>query len=85
LLDALAEVGIQPDELWADRGYASRAHEEALNEPDPIADQPTTPSRRPDPYPGNADARSGAARNAASKPVTHKHATAGPSNAPTPG
>jgi transposase len=32
LLDALAEAGIQPRELWADRGYASRAHEQALQE-----------------------------------------------------
>jgi transposase len=30
LLDLLAELGIRPDELWADRGYASRAHEQAL-------------------------------------------------------
>jgi transposase len=30
LLDQLAAVGIQPAELWADRGYASRAHEQAL-------------------------------------------------------
>src|SRR5437016_4631979 len=32
LLDALAEVGIQPREGWADRGYASHAHERALQE-----------------------------------------------------
>jgi transposase len=32
LLDALREAGIQPRELWADRGYASRAHEQALAE-----------------------------------------------------
>lgn len=30
LLDRLAAKGIVPDELWADRGYASRAHEQAL-------------------------------------------------------
>jgi transposase len=30
LLDVLAEAGIVPDELWADRGYASKAHEAAL-------------------------------------------------------
>jgi transposase len=30
LLDALTAAGIQPQELWADRGYASRAHEQAL-------------------------------------------------------
>jgi transposase len=28
----LAEAGICPAELWADRGYASRAHEQALAE-----------------------------------------------------
>jgi transposase len=32
LLDALAELGIQPRELWADRGYASQALEQALAE-----------------------------------------------------
>jgi transposase len=30
LLDALAERGIEPRELWADRGYASRELEQAL-------------------------------------------------------
>ena len=30
LLDQLAQAGIQPGELWADRGYASRAHEAEL-------------------------------------------------------
>jgi transposase len=30
LLDALAAAGIHPKELLADRGYASRAHEQAL-------------------------------------------------------
>jgi transposase len=32
LLDELARAGIHPRELWADRGYASRAHEDALAE-----------------------------------------------------
>jgi transposase len=32
LLDALAAEGIRPRELWADRGYDSRALEEALRE-----------------------------------------------------
>jgi transposase len=32
LLERLAAVGIHPRELWADRGYASRAHERALAE-----------------------------------------------------
>jgi transposase len=30
LLERLAQAGIHPRELWADRGYASRAHERAL-------------------------------------------------------
>lgn len=30
LLDELAHAGIHPQELWADRGYASAAHEQAL-------------------------------------------------------
>lgn len=30
MLDALAEQGIHPAELWADRGYDSRALDEAL-------------------------------------------------------
>jgi len=30
LLDRLAAAAIRPQELWADRGYASRAHEQAL-------------------------------------------------------
>lgn len=32
LVDRLLEAGITPGELWADRGYASRAHEQALAE-----------------------------------------------------
>lgn len=32
LVDALAARGIQPGELWADRGYASQALEQALHE-----------------------------------------------------
>jgi len=32
LLERLAAAGIHPRELWADRGYASRAHERALAE-----------------------------------------------------
>jgi transposase len=31
-LDTLIEAGIRPRELWADRGYASRAHELALSQ-----------------------------------------------------
>jgi transposase len=30
LLERLAQAGIHPKELWADRGYASAAHEQAL-------------------------------------------------------
>jgi transposase len=50
LLDALAEVGIQPDELWADRGYASRAHEQALQERQ-IQSRISQPRRAGDPIP----------------------------------
>jgi transposase len=50
LLDALAEVGIQPGELWADRGYASRAHEQALNERQ-IHSRISQPRRAGDPIP----------------------------------
>jgi len=50
LLDALAEVGIQPDELWADRGYASRAHEQVLNERQ-IQSRISQPRRAGDPIP----------------------------------
>jgi transposase len=32
LIDALAERGIRPRELWADRGYAGRELEQALRE-----------------------------------------------------
>ena len=32
LLDALAEQGIRPGQLWADRGYASRALEQQLRQ-----------------------------------------------------
>ena len=50
LLDALAEIGIHPDELWADRGYASRAHEQALNERQ-IQSRISQPRRAGDPIP----------------------------------
>jgi transposase len=50
LLDALAEAGIQPRELWADRGYASRAHELALNERQ-IQSRISQPRRAGDPIP----------------------------------
>jgi transposase len=50
LLDALADVGIQPDELWADRGYASHAHEQALQERQ-IQSRISQPRRAGDPIP----------------------------------
>jgi transposase len=45
LLDALAARGIQPAELWADRGYASQALEQALRERqiEPRISQPRRP------------------------------------------
>lgn len=45
LLDALAARGIQPEELWADRGYASKALEQALRERriEPRISQPRRP------------------------------------------
>jgi len=50
LLDALAEVGIRPRELWADRGYASHAHERALQERQ-IRSRISQPRRTGDPIP----------------------------------
>jgi transposase len=50
LLDALADAGIHPRELWADRGYASRAHEQALHERQ-IRSQISQPRRAGDPIP----------------------------------
>jgi len=50
LLDALADVGIKPRELWADRGYASRAHEQALHERQ-IRSRISQPRRAGDPIP----------------------------------
>ena len=50
MLDALAAAGIQPDELWADRGYASRAHEQALQERQ-IQSRISQPRRAGDPIP----------------------------------
>jgi transposase len=48
LLDALAAAGIQPRELWADRGYASAAHERALAERG-IRSRISRPRRRGEP------------------------------------
>jgi transposase len=50
LLDALAAAGMQPQELWADRGYASRAHEQALSERR-IRSCISQPRRAGDPFP----------------------------------
>jgi transposase len=56
LLDALAAAGIQPSELWADRGYASRAHEQALSERQ-IQSRISQPRRAGDPIPPNTPTR----------------------------
>jgi transposase len=48
LLDALAAAGIHPQELWADRGYASAAHERALAERG-IRSRISRPRRRGEP------------------------------------
>lgn len=47
LLDALARRGIQPDQLWADRGYASARLEQALRERqiEPRISQPRRPGQ----------------------------------------
>lgn len=56
LLDALAEAGIHPHELWADRGYASRAHEQALQERQ-IRSRISQPRRAGDPLPAGQPTR----------------------------
>lgn len=50
LLDALAERGITPRELWADRGYASAELEQALRERG-IEPRISQPRRRGQPIP----------------------------------
>ena len=47
LVDALGQRGIRPLELWADRGYASRALEQALRERriEPQISQPRRPGQ----------------------------------------
>jgi transposase len=52
LLDTLAAAGIRPLELWADRGYASRAHELALAERD-IQSRISQPRKRGQPIPAD--------------------------------
>jgi transposase len=56
LIDALAERGIHPAELWADRGYASQAIDEALRERgiEPLISKPR---RRDEPIPAGTPTR----------------------------
>ena len=56
LVDALAERGIQPRELWADRGYHSAALEQALRERG-IEPRISQPRRKGDPIPAGTPVR----------------------------
>src|SRR5439155_4696436 len=56
LLDALAARGIHPDELWADRGYASSALEQALRERQ-IEPRISQPRRAGEPIPAGQRGR----------------------------
>jgi transposase len=56
LLDAIAKAGMHPRELWADRGYASKAHEVALAERR-IQSRISQPRRAGDPIPAGAVVR----------------------------
>ena len=56
LLDALAASGIRPDELWADRGYASAALEQALRER-AIEPRISKPRRKGEPIPAGTPTR----------------------------
>jgi transposase len=56
LVDALLARGIQPAELWADRGYASGALERALHERG-IQPRISQPRRRGDPIPAGRSTR----------------------------
>jgi transposase len=56
LVDALARAGMQPQELWADRGYASRAHERALAERK-IRSCISQPRKKGEPIPAGAPVR----------------------------
>ena len=56
LLERLAAAGIHPRELWADRGYASRAHERALAERR-IRSRISQPRRPGQPIPSGTPAR----------------------------
>ena len=50
LLDAISNAGMKPQELWADRGYASKAHELALAERQ-VRSRISQPRRAGDPLP----------------------------------
>lgn len=56
LVDALAARGIHPDELWADRGYASAALERALRERQ-IEPRISKPRRAGEPIPAGTPTR----------------------------
>ena len=56
MLDALAERAIRPDELWADRAYASKALEQALRER-AIEPRISQPRRAGDPIPEGTPTR----------------------------
>jgi transposase len=56
LLDQLAAAGIQPDELWADRGYASAALEQGLAQRQ-IQSRISQPRRASDPIPAGQRGR----------------------------
>ena len=56
LVDALAARGIHPDELWADRGYASSALEQALRERQ-IEPRISQPRRAGEPIPAGQRGR----------------------------
>jgi transposase len=56
LVDALAERGIKPAELWADRGYASAELEQALRERG-ITPRISQPRKRGEPIPAGTPVR----------------------------
>jgi transposase len=56
LVDELAARGIRPDELWADRGYASKAIDEALLERE-IQPRISKPRKKGEPIPAGTPAR----------------------------
>ncbi len=56
LIDALLAQGLQPEQLWADRGYASRALEQALRERG-IEPRISQPRRAGDPIPAGQPTR----------------------------